>query len=152
MQSTGEVIGVGKTFGEAFYKAQLAAGIALKDHGVIFISVADYAKDALVALAPQLKQCSFSIFTTEGTGKVLHKAGIETTILKKISEGSPNILDIFDQKDISLVFNLPRPDGDARKDSMIMRKEVVIRQIPFVSTIAGLKATLEALEYKNKLI
>ena len=152
MQSTGEVIGVGTTFGEAFYKAQIAAGITLRDTGPIFISVADYAKESFSRIITLLKQFDFTIYTTPGTGKLFEDAGLETTILKRISEGSPNILDLLaDKKDLSLLVNIPKRDPEGQNDALIMRKEVVEKDIPFVSTLAGFQATLDALRYKRSL-
>ncbi len=147
MQSTGEVIGVGQTFGEAFYKAQIAAGSTLALEGNMFISLSDAAKNSLPALAVKLRKLPFSYFSTEGTAKALQRLDVPVTIIKKISEGSPNILDVIQEQGISLLINIPEALSTAQQDALTMRAYVVEHQIPFISTLPALKAAFDALEY-----
>jgi carbamoyl-phosphate synthase large subunit len=145
MQSTGEVIGVGETIGEAFFKAQCAAGNTLATSGSMFLSLADSAKDAIPAIAVKLRKLPFKIYTTEGTGKSLKRVGVDAIVIKKISEGSPNILDIFAEASIDLLVNIPESRAEAQNDALIMRQYVVDYQVPFISSLPALRAALEAI-------
>jgi carbamoyl-phosphate synthase large subunit len=111
MKSTGEVMGIGETFPEAFGKSQLGAGIKLPLSGTAFLSVRDNDKEALVGIAEKLRLVGFSLLATEGTAKFLQQAGISVTRVNKVREGSPHIVDMIGEGQVNLVVNTPEGYG-----------------------------------------
>src|SRR6185295_2170909 len=105
MKSTGEVMGVGKTFGEAFIKSQLAAGVRLPKAGRAFISVRDGDKLIAAGIARDLTQLGFTLVATRGTAQVITAQGLEVTIINKVAEGRPHVVDMIKNGDISLIIN-----------------------------------------------
>jgi carbamoyl-phosphate synthase large subunit len=144
MRSTGEVMGIDKSFPLAYAKSQLAAGQSLPQSGNIFISVKDHDKSAIVPIARSFKELGFNILASAGTGAHLQSKGIKVTIIAKIYEGRPNILDYMKNNEIALIINTPsgtRP----RKDMVSTRAIAVQRGVPLVTTVPGAKATLLAI-------
>lgn len=144
MKSTGEVMGAGKTFGEAFFKAQLGAGAKLPDSGVAFVSVRDADKAGVVAVAEGLIERGFKLVSTEGTCKVLQAAGVAVERVSKVTEGRPHIVDMIKNDEISLIVNTT--DGpQAIADSADIRRSALQHKVYYTTTLAGAEAVVEAL-------
>ncbi len=147
MRSTGESMGIDRNFGNAYYKAQEGAGIRLPDKGNVFISIGgDKEKVEAAGLARGLAEMGFDIYATEGTHKVMRKEGVECKMLKKISEGSPNAVDMIEGKDLSFVINVPKRGVKARNDERKIRFAILDYDIPYVTTMAGARAAVEAIK------
>ncbi len=144
MKSTGEVMGVGRSFGEAFAKAQLGAGVELPKGGTAFISVRDADKPAAVSVARDLVELGFRIVATGGTAEVLDQAGIANERVKKVTEGRPNIVDMIKNQQISLIVNTAQ-SKQAVADSFDIRRAALQHKVCYTTTIAGAKATCQAL-------
>ena len=145
MKSTGEVMGIDKGFGEAYIKSQLAAGQKLPKSGNVFISVHDPDKKAVVPIAKKLRDLKFNIYATPGTAEVLEKHKIKVTLLPKIAEAKPNILDLMKDGKIQLVINTPS-GRIARQDEVKIRSQVILYNIPYTTTICGAQATVQGIE------
>ncbi|MEK9712338.1 MAG: carbamoyl-phosphate synthase large subunit [Thalassolituus sp.] len=144
MKSTGEVMGAGKTFGEAFYKAQLGAGANLPESGTAFISVRDADKEGLIAVGKGLIECGFRLVCTDGTQKVLEAAGVESVRVNKVNQGRPHIVDMIKNDEIDLIINTT--DGvQAIKDSADIRRSALQHKVYYTTTLAGAEAVVEAL-------
>ncbi|NOR69569.1 MAG: carbamoyl-phosphate synthase large subunit, partial [Methylomarinum sp.] len=144
MKSTGEVMGVGKTFGEAFAKSQRAAGVDLSHTGKVLISVREVDKQKLPEIAKMLIEKSYEIVATKGTAAVLKEAGIPCEVAYKVNEGRPNTVDMIKNDQIQLIINTT--DGvKAIKDSFTMRREALQHHITYYTTMAGAKAACYAL-------
>lgn len=149
MRSTGEVMGIDKTFPLAFAKAQLAAGSKLPTSGLAFVSVKDSDKKYVIDLVKKLYEIGFNVVTTRGTAKFLTDNNIATTIVNKITEGGPNIVDMIEQNQVALVINTTQ-GAQATKDSFSIRRTVFMKQITHATTISGAKALVDGImEYKN---
>lgn len=144
MKSTGEVMGIDKSFEIAYAKSQLAAGQNLLTSGNVFISVKDKDKPYIIPIAKELEKLGFRILASAGTGKVLNEAGINVKIIPKLYEGRPNILDYLINNEISLIINTPS-GKKPKRDIVSIRTIAVQRNIPLVTTIPGAKATLYAI-------
>ncbi|MBS3786277.1 MAG: carbamoyl phosphate synthase large subunit, partial [Gammaproteobacteria bacterium] len=146
MKSTGEVMGVGETFGEAYAKAQLGASVDLPRSGRVFISVRDADKNAAVAVARDLERRGFTLVATAGTGALLKAAGIECALVNKVAEGRPHIVDAIKNGEIDLIINTT--EGRlAIADSFSIRREALHNKICYTTTMAGARATCQALDY-----
>jgi len=145
MKSTGEVMGIDKTFGLAYYKAQLAAGMRLPTEGKVFISVADKDKPHMVDIAKQFRQLGFEILATRGTYKFLKKHGVEAKVVYKYSEGRPNIVDLILNKDVQLIINTPSGKRE-RSDAYYIRRAAIQEKIPYYTTLRAAKAVLTAIK------
>jgi carbamoyl-phosphate synthase large subunit len=144
MKSTGEVMGVGKTFGEAFAKSQRAAGIDLSQSGKVLISIRDADKAKLPELAKMLVAKDYQIVATRGTARVLKEAGIPCDEVFKVNEGRPNTVDMIKNDQIQLVVNTT--DGKkAIHDSFTMRREALQHRVTYYTTMAGARAACYAL-------
>jgi carbamoyl-phosphate synthase large subunit len=140
MRSTGEVMGVARDFPTAFAKAQAAAGSSLPSEGTVFITVTDADKPGAVAIAQQLYDLGFRIIATRGTAEAIQRMGIPVTAIKKIGEGSPNVVDAIEDGEVTLVVNTPTGSG-ARTDGWEIRRAAVAHGIPALTTLsAGLSA------------
>ncbi len=144
MKSTGEVMGVGNSFGEAFAKAALAAGTILPSSGSVFLSVRDEDKQGAVDVARKLDDAGFSIVATRGTARALEAAGIPCKMVNKVKEGRPNILDMLKNDEINLIINTTE-GKTAIADSFSIRREALNRHIAYTTTIAGGSAICLAL-------
>jgi carbamoyl-phosphate synthase large subunit len=145
MRSTGEVMGVAATFGEAFAKAQLSAGQILPTGGTVFFSVNDPDKPAVVDLARRYVALGFRIVATEGTARVLENSGLAVERVFKVKEGRPNIVDLIKGDRIQLIVNTPRGQ-DTFFDEKAIRRAAVLAHIPTITTIAAAQAAVEGIE------
>ena len=146
MKSTGEVMGVGKTFGMAFAKAQLGAGVNLPTSGRVFISVRERDRDHAVSLGRELSAKGFDLVATSGTGMALQEAGIECKLVNKVYEGRPHIVDMIKNGDIALILNTTE-GKKAIHDSYTIRASALQHKVSYTTTIAGANATVRALDY-----
>jgi carbamoyl-phosphate synthase large subunit len=144
MRSTGEVMGVAATFGEAFAKAQLSAGQILPTGGTVFFSVNDPDKTAAADLARRYINLGFKIVATEGTANVLEKSGLVVERVFKVKEGRPNIVDLIKGDRIQLIVNTPRGQ-DTFFDEKAIRRAAVLARIPTITTIAAAQAAVEGI-------
>jgi carbamoyl-phosphate synthase large subunit len=144
MKSTGEVMGIAYDYPTAFGKAQAAAGAELPTEGTVFITVTDSDKPAATQLAASLHDLGFDIVATGGTAQAIRRMGVPVERLKKISEGSPNVVDRIESGDVSLVINTPTGSG-ARGDGYEIRRAAVARGIPCITTMTGATAAQRAI-------
>jgi carbamoyl-phosphate synthase large subunit len=144
MKSTGEVMGVASTFGEAFAKAQLGAGQLLPASGTAFFSLKDRDKPVAVDLVRSYVNLGFKIVATEGTANVLENAGITVERVFKVKEGRPNIVDLIKGDRIQLIINTPRGQ-DTFFDEKAIRRAAVLAHIPTITTIAAAQAAVEGI-------
>ena len=144
MRSTGEVMGVARGFGQAFAKAQLAAGQALPREGCAFLSVHDNDKRALVPVARGLADLGFQIVATSGTRAYLEDHGIECEQVYKVLEGRPNIVDRMKNGEIKLIINTPL-GAESYFDEKALRRTATDRGIALVTTLSGAHATVQAI-------
>ncbi|HYH60216.1 MAG TPA: carbamoyl-phosphate synthase large subunit, partial [Thermoleophilaceae bacterium] len=149
MKSTGEVMGVADDFPAAFGKAQAAAGAALPDQGGVFISVTDTDKPAATQLAASLHDLGFRIYATGGTARAIRGMGVPVERIKKIGEGSPNVVDHIDSGEVDLVINTPTGTG-ARSDGWEIRRAAVGRGIPCITTVTAASAAQRAILARRK--
>ncbi|MFQ5646580.1 MAG: carbamoyl-phosphate synthase large subunit [bacterium] len=150
MKSTGEVMGIDTDFGLAYAKAQQGIGGSLPLQGTVFISVKDKDKPLAVSLAGQLTGLGFEVVATRGTHLALQEKGINSTLVKKVSEGRPHIVDIIKDNKISLVINTIEGKR-AKDDSYELRRASLVGSIPYFTTISGAKAALQAISSQSKL-
>jgi carbamoyl-phosphate synthase large subunit len=144
MRSTGEVMGVAATFGEAFAKAQLSAGHVLPTGGMVFFSVDDHDKAAATVLARRYVELGFKLVATEGTANVLEKSGLTVERVFKVKEGRPNVVDLIKGDRIQLIINTPR-GGDTFFDEKAIRRAAVLARVPTITTIAAAQAAVEGI-------
>jgi carbamoyl-phosphate synthase large subunit len=147
MHSTGEVMGVGETFGEAYGKAMVSAGLSLPMQGKAFISVHDNDKGTAVILARRLDKLGFKLIATYGTAKRLQEVGLTCETVFKVNEGRPNIADYIKQGEISLIINTPL-GKTSHFDEKAIRKAALQFNVPCVTTITGAEALIEAIAFK----
>ncbi|MET0205156.1 MAG: carbamoyl-phosphate synthase large subunit, partial [Casimicrobiaceae bacterium] len=140
MKSTGEVMGVGETFGEAFVKSQLAAGVKLPQSGRAFISVKNADKARVIEVSKMLAELGFELVATRGTAAALTAAGIAVATVNKVAEGRPHIVDMLVNDEIDLVVNTVEEKRAAIHDSYQIRRAALVDQIPTYTTIAGARA------------
>ncbi len=145
MKSTGEVMGIDKTFGLAFAKSQAASGTSLPLTGTVFISVKDEDKPSAVEIARQLSQSGFKIMATKGTANAIRKAGMEVKSVLKVKEGRPHVVDHLTNKEVDLVVNTTF-GKQAIIDSYSLRRTSLTRSIPYCTTIAGAFAAISAIQ------
>jgi carbamoyl-phosphate synthase large subunit len=146
MKSTGEVMGVGRSFGEAFYKGTLGAGVELPEKGLAFISVRDIDKPACIDIARDLIDKGFKLIATDGTAQALNDAGIECQRVNKVTQGRPHIVDMIINGEIHLIVNTTEGKETIR-DSFTIRREAMHHQVSMTTTISGARATCMALDY-----
>jgi carbamoyl-phosphate synthase large subunit len=144
MRSTGEVMGVADNFGEAFAKAQIAAGQVLPTKGTVFLSVNDHDKASVAALARQFVEMGFHLVATHGTAAVLEEAGLQPERVYKVKEGRPNVVDFIKGSRIQLIVNTPRGQ-DTFFDEKAIRRAAVQGRIPTITTIAAARAAAEGI-------
>lgn len=144
MRSTGEVLGLSSSYGEAFFKAQEAIQSKLPLEGTVLISVNNKDKKEVVGVAKTFAQDGFHIVATAGTHDILTEAGIDAVKVNKMQEGRPNIYDMITNGDIQLVINSPRDKDDINDDSYL-RKAAIKAKIPYMTTVAAAKATAEGI-------
>ncbi|SEQ16959.1 carbamoyl-phosphate synthase large subunit [Lachnospiraceae bacterium RM5] len=146
MRSTGEVLGIAPSTGEAFYKAQEAAGLILPLEGTVLISVNSHDKPDVAKLAKNFSDNGFKILATGKTYELIVESGVEATKVKKLYEGRPNILDYISNGEIDLIINSPVGDESDYDDSYL-RKAAIKNRIPYFTTMAAATATIEGISY-----
>jgi len=151
MKSTGEVMGVGKTFGEAFVKSQLAASTRLPSAGKVFISVKDGDKTGAVEVAKELHVMGFSLLATRGTAKTIEAAGLPVTKVNKVTEGRPHVVDMLKNEEIALVINTVQEKRNAIADSRSIRTTSLAAKVPVFTTIAGARAAVVGMRHLNEM-
>jgi carbamoyl-phosphate synthase large subunit len=144
MHSTGEVMGIGETFGDAYAKAMIAAGIELPQSGTAFISVNEGDKGQAVVLARKLSRLGFDLVATVGTAARLREVGLACETVFKVNEGRPNVADLIKQGDIALVINTPLGRA-SHYDEQAIRRAALQYNVPCVTTMTGAQALVEAL-------
>ncbi len=159
MKSTGEVMGVGKTFGEAFVKSQLGAGTRLPRPynadgtpvGKVFISVKNHDKTRAVEVARELVAMGFRLIATKGTAQAIAAAGIPCETVNKVTEGRPHIVDMIKNNDIALVINTVEERRNAIADSRHIRTSALLNRVTTFTTIAGAEAAVQGMKYLDSL-
>jgi carbamoyl-phosphate synthase large subunit len=151
MRSTGEVMGVGETFGEAFVKSQLAAGVRLPSSGKVFLSLRNADKPRAIETARMLHDLGFSIVATKGTAAALAQAGVPVTAVNKVAEGRPHIVDMLKNDEIAMVINTVEEKRSAIQDSYAIRREALHDQVPTYTTIAGARAAVIGMKTMREL-
>ncbi|MDW8240295.1 MAG: carbamoyl-phosphate synthase large subunit [Acidobacteriota bacterium] len=145
MRSTGEVMGIAESFGAAFLKAMLAAGMSLPRQGTVFLSVNDRDKPALLPIARRLLELGFAIVATRGTANLLQSHGMAARSVFKVNEGRPNVVDLIKSEQIQLIINTPLGRASFFDEKAIRRAAVQYR-VPCITTMTGAKATVSAIE------
>jgi carbamoyl-phosphate synthase large subunit len=151
MKSTGEVMGVGESFGEAFVKSQLAAGVRLPKGGRAFISVRDGDKRAAVGVARELAALGFTVLATRGTAAALAAAGVAATPVNKVAEGRPHIVDMIKNGEVSFIVNTVEDTRTAISDSRSIRTTALQARVTYYTTIAGAKAACAGMQHLPRL-
>src|SRR5581483_614706 len=144
MRSTGEVMGHASSFGHAFAKAQIAADMPLPLSGTVFISVNDFDKSAAGKLARDLHRMGFSLVATAGTAQFLEKLGLPVERIRKVSEGTPNVVDAIREGKIQLIINTPL-GGQAHDDGMALRSAAHVHRVPITTTLSAAQATVQGI-------
>lgn len=148
MRSTGEVMGVGRTFGEALFKSQLGAGNMLPPAGAtVFISVRDEDKPRAIVVAAELADAGYKLVATRGTGAALAKAGIDCKVVNKVSDGRPNVLDKIKNHEIQLVITTSNESRGEISDARAIRMAALANRITYFTTIAGGRAAVEGIKH-----
>jgi carbamoyl-phosphate synthase large subunit len=140
MKSTGEVMGVGRSFAEAFVKSQLAASVRLPESGLVFISVKPTDRPAAVEVARELHDLGFRLVATRGTASAIEAAGIPVAVVNKVTEGRPHIVDMIKNEEICLVINTVEEKRQAIADSRSIRTSALAAKVTVYTTIAGARA------------
>ncbi|MEJ7686108.1 MAG: carbamoyl-phosphate synthase large subunit [Variovorax sp.] len=151
MKSTGEVMGVGKTFGEAFVKSQIGAGTHLPKSGKVFISVKNNDKARAVEVARGLVALGFDIVATKGTAAAISASGIGCAVVNKVTEGRPHIVDMIKNKEIALVVNTVEERRNAITDSRQIRTSALLARVTTFTTIFGAEAAVEGMQHLDEL-
>ena len=151
MRSTGEVMGVGKVFGEALFKSQLAAGSRLPEKGTVLITVKDSDKPRAVSVARMLHDLGYPIVATRGTASAIEAAGIPVKVVNKVKDGRPHIVDMIKNGELALVFTTVDETRMAIADSRSIRIAALAARVPYYTTIAGANAAVEGLKHMQNL-
>jgi len=151
MKSTGEVMGVGKTFGEAFVKSQMGAGTKLPRSGKVFVSVKNGDKPRMIGVARALVALGFEVVATKGTAAALQAAGLTCSSVNKVTEGRPNIVDLIKNNEIAMVINTVEERRNAIADSRYIRTSSLLARVTTFTTIAGAEAAVEGMKYLDQL-
>ncbi|WP_019590693.1 carbamoyl-phosphate synthase large subunit [Thioalkalivibrio sp. ALE20] len=146
MKSTGEVMGVGRSFAEAFAKSQLGAGVRLPSTGKAFVSVRDIDKPEVIGIARRLVELGFEVLATRGTAGLLEEQGIAVTRVNKVTEGRPHIVDMIKNDEVSFIINTVE-GKQSTADSYTIRREALMHKVGYTTTIAGARATVQALDH-----
>jgi carbamoyl-phosphate synthase large subunit len=159
MKSTGEVMGVGKTFGEAFVKSQLGAGTKLpkpfkadgQPNGKVFLTVKNSDKPRAVAVAQELVAMGFELIATRGTAVAIAAAGIAVQTVNKVTEGRPHVVDMLKNNEVCLVINTVEERRNAIADSRQIRTSALLARVTTFTTIAGAEAAVEGMKHMDQL-
>jgi carbamoyl-phosphate synthase large subunit len=144
MKSTGEVMGLDRDFGHAYAKAQLASGETLPQSGTVFISVREHDKPLAIGLGKRLIELGFDLVATRGTARGMREAGLEVATINKVLEGQPHIVDAMKDDRIALMINTTE-GAKSIADSFSLRRTALLKKVPYATTIAGARATIEAI-------
>ena len=151
MKSTGEVMGVGYSFGEAFVKSQLGAGVRLPESGAVFVSVRQDDKPKAVVIARSLHEMGFTLVATKGTAAAIAAAGLPVASVHKVQEGRPHVVDMLKNGDIVLVINSVEEKRGAIHDSRSIRTTALAQRVTYYTTIAGARAAVEGMRHLQQL-
>ena len=151
MKSTGEVMGVGKTFGEAFVKSQLGAGTNLPRSGKVFLTVKNSDKPRAVDIARQLVELGFELVATKGTAAAIAAAGVPVQVVNKVTEGRPHIVDMIKNDEIVMVINTVEERRNAIADSRAIRTSSLLARVTTSTTIFGAEAAAEGMKHMDQL-
>ncbi|MEI7434198.1 MAG: carbamoyl-phosphate synthase large subunit [Methanomicrobiales archaeon] len=145
MKSTGEVMGIDYDFGRAYYKASISADNELPMEGNVFISVSNEQKDEAIAISRKLKGLGLTLYGTSGTVEYLTQAGIEANLVRKVQEGSPNVIDLLRRGEIRLIINTPK-GKQSRQDHYQIMRAAVDYAVPYITTLQAAKAAAHAID------
>jgi carbamoyl-phosphate synthase large subunit len=151
MKSTGEVMGVGETFAEAFVKSQLAAGVRLPSSGRVLLSVRNSDKPRIVEIARALAGLGFDLCATRGTAAYLTAHGIATTAVNKVTEGRPHVVDMIKNDEIAMIINTVEDRRTAIQDSYSIRRSALQGRVTYFTTIAGARAACAGMQAMGEL-
>jgi carbamoyl-phosphate synthase large subunit len=151
MKSTGEVMGVGETFAEAFVKSQLAAGVKLPSSGKVFISVREADKTGVVEVARSLCELGFTVLATRGTASVCTAAGVPVTVVNKVAEGRPHIVDMIKNGEVNLIINTVDSKPSVMRDSYSIRHAALQGRVTYYTTLAGARAACLGMQHMIEL-
>jgi len=151
MKSTGEVMGVGRTFAEAFVKSQLAGGTRLPKSGKVFISVKEQDRAKAVEVARELNDLGFTLLATRGTGGAIEAAGLKVTVVNKVAEGRPHIVDMIKNNEVALIINTVEEKRQAIADSRSIRTSALAQRVTLYTTIEGARAACAGLRHLEEL-
>jgi carbamoyl-phosphate synthase large subunit len=151
MKSTGEVMGVGRTFAEAFLKSQMASGERLPSSGKVFLSVRDSDKQPAVEVARSLANLGFTLLATRGTAAAIAAAGLPVTPVNKVAEGRPHVVDMIKNGEIALIVNTVEDRKAAIRDSYSIRRAALQQRVPLFTTLAGARAGSTGIEEAQEL-
>ena len=151
MRSTGEVMGVGETFGEALFKSQLGAGSTLPESGTVFLSVMDHDKPKAVAVARLLHDKGYQLVATRGTALAIGAAGIPVNVVNKVKDGRPHVVDLLKNGDIHLVITTVSEVRGQIADSRSIRTTALAQRVTYYTTMAGGRAAIEGLQQFERL-
>jgi carbamoyl-phosphate synthase large subunit len=151
MKSTGEVMGVGKTFGEAFVKSQMAAGTKLPRSGKVILSVKNNDKPQAIEVARALVEMGFTVLATKGTTAAINAAGVPCTAVNKVTEGRPHIVDMIKNNEVVLVVNTVEERRNAIADSRQIRTSALLARVTTFTTIAGAEAAVQGMRHLDHL-
>ena len=151
MRSTGEVMGIGRTFGEAMLKSQLGAGSRLPEHGTVVITVKDSDKARAVKVAGDLVDLGYTVVATKGTAAAIAAAGVPVRVVNKVKDGRPHIADMVKAGEIQLVFTTVDETRNAIADSRYIRTAALAQRVTYYTTMAGAEAATEALKHQDDL-
>ncbi|MFT5218722.1 MAG: carbamoyl-phosphate synthase large subunit [Planctomycetota bacterium] len=148
MKSTGEVMGIGKTFAEAFAKGMIASGGKIPEPGTAFLSVRETDKKSVAVLAQELHERGFNLVATGGTAKVIQQSGIDCKQVNKVKEGRPHVVDMIKNGEIALIVNTTE-GRSAIADSYTIRREALMHGVCYTTTLSGGRATCQAMSHRN---
>jgi carbamoyl-phosphate synthase large subunit len=151
MRSTGEVMGVGRAFGEALFKSQLGAGVGLPERGTVFLSVKDTDKPKTVAVARMLHEMGYSLVATRGTANAIEASGIPVKSVNKVKDGRPHVVDMLKNGDIDLVITTVAENRSQIADSRSIRTTALAQRVTYYTTIAGGRAAVEGMRHLDRL-
>ncbi len=151
MKSTGEVMGVGETFAEAFVKSQLAAGVRLPSSGKVFISVRNADKPRVVDIARTLLELGFTLLATRGTASVLGEHGIEVAAVNKVMEGRPHVVDMIKNGEIAMIVNTTDERRSSIQDSYSIRRSALQARVTYFTTVAGARAACVGMRHMQEM-
>ena len=150
MKSTGECLGIGKTFNEALYKAFLSAGFHLPKYKKMIITVRDDDKEEIVDIARRFKAIGYEIYATKGTGAALRAKGVDTLHISKLEQDSPNLLDLILGHQIDLVIDTPTQGAEHSHDGFIIRRNAIETGVNVLTAIDTAKALITSLENREE--